>query len=54
MKELVKNLLNFPLVIIQTIFSFDIIYFILIFTQAIAFSNTFPLLYQYLLLCYYN
>jgi hypothetical protein len=31
-KELVKNLLNFFLVMIQIIFSFDIIYFILIFT----------------------
>jgi hypothetical protein len=44
-KKLAKNLLNFLLVMIQTISSFDIIYFILIFTQAIAFSNTFPLLY---------
>jgi hypothetical protein len=44
-KELAKNPLNFPLVMIQTISSFDIIYFILIFTQVIAFSNTFPLLY---------
>jgi hypothetical protein len=40
-KELAKNLLNFLLVMIQTIFSFDIIYFILIFTQVIAFSNIF-------------
>jgi hypothetical protein len=31
-KKLVKNLLNFLLVIIQTISSFDTIYFILIFT----------------------
>jgi hypothetical protein len=53
-KELAKNLLNFLLVMIQTIFSFDIIYFILIFTQAIVFSNTFPFLYQYLLSCYYD
>jgi hypothetical protein len=44
-KELAKNLLNFFLVIIQIIFSFDIIYFILIFTQAIIFSNTFLFLY---------
>jgi hypothetical protein len=44
-KELAKNPLNFFLVIIQTISFFDIIYFILIFTQVIAFSNTFPLLY---------
>jgi hypothetical protein len=44
-KELAKNPLNFLLIIIQTISSFDIIYFILIFTQVIAFSNTFPLLY---------
>jgi hypothetical protein len=43
-KELAKNPLNFLLVVIQTISSFDIIYFILIFTQAIAFSNTFPFL----------
>jgi hypothetical protein len=44
-KELAKNPLNFLLVMIQTISFFDTIYFILIFTQAIAFSNIFPLLY---------
>jgi hypothetical protein len=44
-KELAKNLLNFLSIMIQTISSFNIIYFILIFTQAIVFSNTFPLLY---------
>jgi hypothetical protein len=44
-KKLVKNPLNFLLVMIQTISSFNIIYFILIFTQAIVFSNTFPFLY---------
>jgi hypothetical protein len=53
-KELAKNLLNFLLVMIQTISSFDTIYFILIFTQVIAFSNIFLLLYQYLSSCYYN
>jgi hypothetical protein len=44
-KELAKNLLNFFLVMIQTISFFDIIYFILIFTQVITFSNIFPFLY---------
>jgi hypothetical protein len=44
-KELAKNLLNFLLIIIQTISFFDIIYFILIFMQVIVFSNIFLLLY---------